>query len=126
MTFARILVAAAALLSMARGRAAEPSAAREWTADRVVRQALVYAPGRATGGASPVVFAFHGHGGTMVQAARSFRLHTLWPEAVVVYPQGLPTVGALTDPEGKRPGWQRSPGDYGDRDLKFFQEQRPK
>jgi len=38
---------------------------------------------------------------------------------MVVYPQGLNTPGRLTDPEGRRPGWQREAGDQGDRDLKF-------
>jgi polyhydroxybutyrate depolymerase len=37
-----------------------------------------------------------------------------------VYPQGLNTPGPLTDPEGKKSGWQHSKGDQGDRDLKFF------
>lgn len=101
-------------------RAAEPAlAAREWTVDGVVRKALVWVPAKAAPAAAPVVFAFHGHGGTMASAARSFGVHTLWPEAIVVYMQGLPTTG-ITDPEGKKPGWQKVPGDYGDRDLKFF------
>lgn len=56
----------------------------------------------------------------MNQAARSYHLHMLWPEAIVVYPQGLNTPGRLTDPEGKRPGWQHGPGAQDDRDLKFF------
>jgi polyhydroxybutyrate depolymerase len=34
--------------------------------------------------------------------------------------QGLNTPGRLTDPEGKKPGWQSGAGDQGDRDLKFF------
>ena len=34
--------------------------------------------------------------------------------------QGLPTPGQLTDPEGKRNGWQKTVGDQKDRDLKFF------
>ncbi len=46
--------------------------------------------------------------------------HKHWPEAIVVYMQGLNTPGALTDPDGKRPGWQKTFGDQGDRDLKFF------
>ncbi|MCW3099127.1 MAG: esterase, partial [Chthonomonadaceae bacterium] len=46
--------------------------------------------------------------------------HRLWPEAIVVYLEGLPTPGALTDPQGKRNGWQKTAGDQGDRDLKFF------
>jgi len=68
---------------------------------------------------APLVFGFHGHGGNMRNAARSFRLHDLWQEATVVYMQGLNTPG-MTDPEGKKPGWQKSKGDQNDRDLKFF------
>ncbi|MBN2163749.1 MAG: hypothetical protein JXR25_14920 [Pontiellaceae bacterium] len=34
--------------------------------------------------------------------------------------QGLPTVGQLTDPEGKRSGWNADPADADNRDLKFF------
>ena len=103
------------------GRAADAPAQREWTVDGVVREALVYAAPRAKTEASPVVFAFHGHGGTMNNAARTFTYQILWPEAVVVYPQGLNTPGRLTDPEGKKAGWQGRVGDdQGDRDLKFF------
>ncbi len=90
---------------------------REWQIDGVARQALLYIPKTET--SAPVVFAFHGHGGTMGNAARTFGYHTLWPEAIVVYMQGLPTPG-MTDPEGKKPGWQKTLGDQGDRDLKFF------
>lgn len=105
---------------VAQGRAAEVGlVAREWTVDGVVRKALVRVPANAAGTAAPVVFAFHGHGGTMTQAARSFGMHTRWPEAIVVYMQGLPTKG-MTDPQGKLPGWQKAPGDYADRDLRFF------
>jgi polyhydroxybutyrate depolymerase len=99
--------------------AAEPLAEKEWQIDGVARKALVYAPPAATAPA-PLVFAFHGHGGSMANAAKSFRVHALWPEAVVVYPQGLNTPGRLTDPEGKRPGWQHGRGAQDDRDLKFF------
>ncbi|MBI3857308.1 MAG: prolyl oligopeptidase family serine peptidase [Planctomycetes bacterium] len=66
------------------------------------------------------MFGFHGHGGSMQNAARSFKIHELWPEAVVVYLQGLPTPGRLTDPEGKKAGWQAAPGEQEDRDLKLF------
>jgi polyhydroxybutyrate depolymerase len=34
--------------------------------------------------------------------------------------QGLNTPGRLTDPEGKKSGWQHRVGDQGDRDLHFF------
>jgi polyhydroxybutyrate depolymerase len=92
----------------------------EWTVDGVAREGLVCAPTRESAGGPPLVFGFHGHGGSMQNAARSFGLHELWPEAVVVYLQGLPTPGQLTDPDGKKAGWQKAPGDQGDRDLKFF------
>ncbi len=100
--------------------AADALTRREWKVDSVVREALVYVPPQARTSAVPVVFAFHGHGGTMHNAARSFSYHTCWPEAMVVYMQGLNTPGRLTDPEGKKPGWQAGVGDQGDRDLKFF------
>ncbi|HSP15858.1 MAG TPA: alpha/beta hydrolase-fold protein [Thermoanaerobaculia bacterium] len=89
-----------------------------WTIDGVDRQALVYAPDHPRA-KSPVIFVFHGHGGTMQNAALHMRFHQAWPEAIVVYPQGLPTVTPV-DPQGVRPGWQREPGQVGDRDLKFF------
>lgn len=95
---------------------------RTWNVDGVTREALVSIPpgAAATSGKLPLVFAFHGHGGNMNQASRSFPIHQVWPEAIVVYPQGLPTPGRLTDPDGKRPGWQGMAGGQGDRDLKFF------
>ena len=105
---------------------AEP-ARLEWTVAGKQREALIFRPGEkptadsalaATG--APVVFGFHGHGGTAQHAARTFRLQQLWPEAIVVYMQGIPTPGRLTDPEGKRTGWQHDAGDHDDRDLKFF------
>ncbi len=86
----------------------------------VEREALVAVPEKIPEGGAPLVFVFHGHGGTARGAAQSMPFHTLWPEAVVVYPQGLPTPGRLTDPEGKRNGWQGRVGDQGDRDLAFF------
>jgi len=91
----------------------------EWKIGEDTRTALVYAPSKKADGAPPLVFGFHGHGGSSQNAAKSFRMHEEWPEAVVVYMQGLPTTGK-TDPEGRKPGWQKIPGDYGDRDLKFF------
>jgi polyhydroxybutyrate depolymerase len=93
---------------------------RELVVDGVKREALLYAPDNAKTEASPVIFGFHGHGGNMNNAARQYHFHSLWPEAIVVYPQGLNTPGRLTDPEGKKPGWQSGPGDQSDRDLKFF------
>lgn len=93
---------------------------QEWKIDGVTREGLVYAPQTAKTSATPVVFAFHGHGGTMKYAARLFGYHTAWPEAITVYLQGLNTPGKLTDPEGKKPGWQSLAGDQQDRDLTFY------
>jgi polyhydroxybutyrate depolymerase len=92
---------------------------REWTVGEDRREALVYKPDSAKSSPAPLVFVFHGHGGTMRNAARTFALHSQWPEAIVVYPQGLPTPGQLTDPEGKRSGWQAAAGNQNDRDLKL-------
>lgn len=107
---------------LAAARAADPPLRRmEWTVGDLKREALVHVPVSATQSETPVVFVFHGHGGTMKNVAeKSFAIHRHWPEAICVYPQGVPTPGVLTDPEGKRPGWQNKAGDHADRDLKFF------
>lgn len=99
---------------------AESLVKREWLVDGVLREALMVVPEGATKQPVPVIFAFHGHGGTMQSAARSFPLADFWPEALVVYMQGLKTPGKLTDPDGTRPGWQHGAEDQGGRDLKFF------
>jgi polyhydroxybutyrate depolymerase len=93
---------------------------RTWEIDGVKREALIDAPGKKTEDKAPLVFDFHGHGGTARHAARTHHFHETWPEAVVVYMQGLNTPGKLTDPEGKLSGWQSGPGDQKDRDLNFF------
>ncbi|HMG35083.1 MAG TPA: hypothetical protein VKM94_14180 [Blastocatellia bacterium] len=87
----------------------------------VRRNALVY-PGsgtRSQAGAA-AVFVFHGHSGTAAVAAQRFRIHELWPEAVVVYMQGIPGVPGIQDPEAKQTSWQKLSGQVGDRDVKFF------
>ena len=87
----------------------------------VEREALIYVPKEANGNvAVPVVFVFHGHGGSAAQAAQGFEIWREWPEAISVYMQGLNTPGRLTDREGKKSGWQQAVGEQGDRDLKFF------
>ena len=97
--------------------AAEP-APTKWTVDGVEREALVYLPSTASKSKPPIILAFHGHGGNMHFAALGMAFQNYWPEAIVVYPQGLPTPGIVMDFEGKKPGWQNQPG-QGDRDLKF-------
>ena len=94
--------------------------ARTWKVDGVERTALVYAPSSAQNEPSPVLFVFHGHGGKAAYVAKNARFDQLWPNALIVYMQGLPTPGRLTDPKGALPGWQARQGDQGDRDLHFF------
>ncbi|HEX5068607.1 MAG TPA: prolyl oligopeptidase family serine peptidase [Vicinamibacterales bacterium] len=123
--FLAIVIAAGATVSMSGQRAGQPAplaglVRQAWTVDGVERSALVAAPRAAAGGsAAPLVLVFHGHGGTSANAARTFKMHVAWPEAVVIYPQGLPTAGQITDPEGHLPGWQHAAGGNGDRDLHF-------
>lgn len=101
-------------------RAADNLNQRQWKIEGTTREALLYVPAAARTTPSPVIFAFHGHGGNRNQAAKKFDYQKHWPQAIVVYMQGLKTPGMLTDPEGKRPGWQKTFGDQNDRDLKFF------
>jgi polyhydroxybutyrate depolymerase len=82
-----------------------------WNVDGVQREALVYAP-PAAGAKAPVIFGFHGHGGTMRTASVAMHFQDVWPEAVVVYPQGIPTATRV-DLAGRHSGWSA-------RDLKFF------
>lgn len=99
--------------------AATPEAL-SWTIDGAERSAIVFKPTTLpeTVGA-PLVFAFHGHGGNVHQFARRANFQAHWPEAIVVYMQGVATATTV-DPEGKRPGWQRNAGELDDRDVKFF------
>ena len=107
-----MLVALAAIYVVAQ------SDLRTFKVDGVERAAIVIAPVKKTEH-PPLVFGFHGHGGTARFAYRKFNIHTLWPEAVVVYPQGLATKTSR-DPQGIRAGWQNIAGQSGDRDLKLF------
>lgn len=117
-----------ALLAAALGSTASSQELETWTlsVDGVERTALVHLPEAARSGGpepgepAPLVLAFHGHGGRATGFARQFGLHREWPEAIVAYPQGLPTPSRLVDPQGKRSGWQNRAGDQGDRDLALF------
>ncbi len=88
--------------------------------DGVLREALVYAPASAKERPTPVVFAFHGHGGSMRNMARAIAIRQHWPGAIGVFMQGLNTPGRISDPNGTQPGWQSGAGQQQDRDLKFF------
>jgi polyhydroxybutyrate depolymerase len=95
-----------------------------WDIEGVQREAQVYFPSKITITKSPIMFAFHGHKGTAAGYARK-SFETYWPKAIVVYPQGLPTVSP-GDSSGVDSGWQHSIGEVSkwtgvkDQDLKFF------
>jgi polyhydroxybutyrate depolymerase len=83
-----------------------------WTVGSDRRQAIVYAPtAAATGSRAPLVLSFHGHGDNM-QNFQHTDLHRAWPEAIVVYFQGLKSGDGLF-------GWQTERGHDDDRDLKL-------
>lgn len=88
-----------------------------WTIDGVDREAIVIAPKAVR--PLPLLFVFHPHGGTAAESVRLMHFQREWPEAIVVYPQGLNTP-TPRDPQGTRPGWQREAGQFADRDLKLF------
>jgi polyhydroxybutyrate depolymerase len=112
--FAIVVLVASAHAGFAQGTV------MDFTVNGVKRQALVFAP-KESKERAPLVFAWHGHGGNMNGTSNLMHIQTLWPEAIVVYPQGLPTVSG-GDPQGTKPGWQAEAGTNGDRDLKFFDE----
>jgi len=94
-----------------------------WTVSGILREALVH-PATGGTGPAPIIFAFHGHGGTdSGYAEKGFELN--WPEAIVVYPQGLRTKTPV-DSNCHEAGWQGLLGEVNCRngivnqDLKFF------
>ena len=52
----------------------------------------------------PVLLVFHGRGGSGSDIAEGTRFHEVWPEALVVYLDGLPGIPAPYDIEGRYPG----------------------
>lgn len=88
-----------------------------WMIGGVKRTGFVAYPVRKSAAGAPLVLVFHGHGGTAANMSRSMNIHDQWPEAVVIYLQGVPTSGKIVDREGRRSGWQSKPGELGDRDL---------
>ena len=94
----------------------------EWNIKGETRKALIYIPATAKTIPTPIIFAFHGHGGTMLNMYKTRGFDKLWPEAIFICPQGLNTKGVLTDPEGKKSGWVMSNETDSNRDLQFFDE----
>jgi polyhydroxybutyrate depolymerase len=117
---ARILFTLAVVMCLLVCFAAPPANAQvmKWTIDGVSREALIIPPSKANAsGKAPAIFAFHGHGGNMHETAAGMRFENFWPQAIVVYLQGLPT-NPSADPQGY--GWIYNTGHDGDRDVKFF------
>ena len=97
------------LILGARGASAE---VMRWQVDGEMREAIVYTPAAPRGGGRvPLVLSFHGYGDNM-QNFQSTNVHVAWPDAIVVYFQGLETRGGLA-------GWQVERSDGVDRDLRF-------
>jgi polyhydroxybutyrate depolymerase len=65
--------------------------------------------------AAPVVFAFHPFGMNAQYMQSRAPIGRAWPEAFVVYPEGMPR-----DTTNLVPSWQGRLGELGDRDLAFF------
>ena len=85
------------------------------TSDGTTRRALVYAP-QVQKSAAPLVFVFHGRGGSMSGISQKLDIHNHWSEAIVVYPQGMWGEGRYR--EGF--GWVISDTDDEGRDIRFF------
>jgi polyhydroxybutyrate depolymerase len=114
----KTILALLATLTLVSCSHAADLATKTWKIDGVERTALVHLPEKTQG--APMIFAFHGHGGNSRNSARKMRLETLWPEAIVIYPQGLPTK-TRRDPQGTRPGWMMAGGGFiKNRDLELF------
>jgi len=83
-----------------------------WTVEGDKREAIVFAPSTPpSSNRLPLIFSFHGRGDDM-ENFQHVGLQQAWPDAVVVYIQGLPNRDGLR-------GWQVERGEYNDRDLKL-------
>lgn len=104
-------VIAAVVTLLAHTVSAQRSEYMGWKIDGQRRRAIVYAPSApSAGGKAPLILSFHGRG----DDAENFQytnMHKAWPEAVVVYFEGLRRDGLR--------GWQVEKGQDGDRDLRL-------
>src|SRR4051794_9885891 len=96
--WATITLMVAALSPAARPAFAQRAEAVTWNVDGALRRAIVYLPAKATSGAMPLVFSFHGHGDN-IENFQHTDFQRAWPEAIVVYPQGVRSRDGLS-------GWQ--------------------
>ena len=98
------------LILGARGVSAEVVS---WQVDGETREAIVYAPDASPDGEQvALVLSFHGYGDNMQNFQRT-NIHGAWPDAIVVYFQGLETRRGLrrwcTDTARWRATVERSP-----------------
>lgn len=92
---------------------------REFQVRGETRTAMVFIPKSSLTQAAPVVFCFHGSGGSPQKAMQQFKAHRHWEEAIVVYPAGLEV---FRRGESK-PGWETELDEDGkNRELEFFDE----
>jgi polyhydroxybutyrate depolymerase len=106
-------VVATAMILSAQTASAAVSEVMTWKVDGETRRAIVYAPSApSAGGKAPLVLSFHGHGDNIVNFQYT-DMHRAWPEAIVVYVQGLPSR------RDGLPGWQVEKGQDDDRDLRL-------
>ena len=61
----------------------------------VERKAIFYEP-QIKKDKLPVVFVFHGHGGNAKYASKNLNFHENFPEALVIYMQGIPGAVSYT------------------------------
>ena len=106
-------VIGAALAMFAHTASAQRAEIKAWRLNGETRRAIVYSPSaKSASGRAPLVFSFHGHGDDM-QNFQHTDMHRAWPEAIVVYFQGLPSRS-----DGLA-AWQVEKGQDDDRDLKL-------
>ena len=118
------LVAAACAVTAAARPGATPLAPKlqEIDVDGVKRTGRYY-PGAAKVKAVPLVVVFHGHGQSGEIADNLFGIQKAWPEAFVIYPDGLTGVADDNGEGADKPGWQKNPGEpagSADRDVRLF------
>lgn len=68
---------------------------------------------------APLVLVFHGRGSSANEMQTATHIESAWPEALVVYLEGLTGNPAPHDPQGLKSGWQINPGDMNNRDVVF-------
>lgn len=115
----RSILIVSAVSFVASAQAADELKTMTWKVGSDTREARVSVPATKEPH-PPLVFIFHGHGGSPEHVVRRLAIHKHWAEAVCVYPKGLPTPAPLIDPQGRWNGWQKFSGDQDDRDLKFY------